>query len=165
VSIPFSRSMRSLNTDNYRPSLVGAVVGAVLLMAWVAWFFLARITIYETGQITSVTQAGQIVVDFPAEAHGRIQIGQSALLRFDGAVGDQLGAVPAVVYEVHTQGQDDPVQAELFALSSAVALYDDLAGQAEIEIERPSPADLVLRASGQLIDTPPISLSPQERSD
>ena len=43
----FSRSLRSLEADRFRWSLVGIVVGIVLLATWIAWFFLARVALYE----------------------------------------------------------------------------------------------------------------------
>ena len=43
----FSRSLRSLEADRFRWSLVGIVVGILLLSSWVAWFFLARVALYE----------------------------------------------------------------------------------------------------------------------
>jgi multidrug resistance efflux pump len=39
--------MSSLTADGFRRSLVGMLLAAVLLSAWAAWFFLARVTLYE----------------------------------------------------------------------------------------------------------------------
>jgi membrane fusion protein (multidrug efflux system) len=43
----FSRSLRSLEADRFRFSLLGIVVGILLLATWIAWFFLARVALYE----------------------------------------------------------------------------------------------------------------------
>lgn len=164
MSIPFSRSMRSLNTDSFRPSLVGLFFAIVLLTAWAAWFFLARVTLYEISQTARVTKEGMVVADFPPEALGRIRPGQPALLRFGGDVGDQAGTIPAIVANVTNQAREGRVRVELFALVDAAfpgPLQEGLTGQVEIEVEHVSPATLVVRASGQFLDTPPISLSPQ----
>jgi hypothetical protein len=48
VSLSFSRSLRSLQNDSYGLSLVRQAVGILLLAAWSAWFFLAKVTLYET---------------------------------------------------------------------------------------------------------------------
>ena len=168
MSTPFSRSMRSLYADGFRPSLVGILVAVVLLIAWAGWFFLARITFYETGQIVSVTGEGIVVADFPPEALGRIQSGQSALLWFDSAAGDQAEAIPSVVIDVVNQAQEERVQVELYILGDAIAfvsLYEGSTGQAEVEVERISPASLVMRAAGLSTDSPSLALSPQDRPD
>lgn len=43
----FSRSLRSLEADRFRWSLLGIVVGILLLAAWLAWFFFADVALYE----------------------------------------------------------------------------------------------------------------------
>ena len=47
--------MRSLQADKARLSLLGLMAAGVLLIAWMAWFFLARMTVYETGQLIRQT--------------------------------------------------------------------------------------------------------------
>ncbi len=169
MSISFSRSMRSLNADSLRPSLVGLVVAILLLVAWATWFFLAQITLYETGQIVDQTRDGTIVANFPPEAQGRIYQGQSALLRFDAAPESQTGPISAIVTDVANSVQEGQLQVELFALpddtASQAPLQNGLTGQVEIEIEHISPATLVMRSSGQLFDTQPVSLDSQDNSD
>lgn len=168
MSIPFSRSMRSLKADSYRPSLAGLLVAMLLLIAWSGWFFLARITLQETGQIVSATGRGTVIAQFPVETLGRIHRGQSALLRLDAVTEDEAVPIPAIVLDVAKDTQEGQGQVEVFPLPEAAArmpLQDNLTGRVEIEVERLSPAALVVRASGQLIDTPPVSLSPRDRSD
>ena len=43
----FSRSLRSLNADNFRASLWGILLVAALLLAGACWFFFARVQLYE----------------------------------------------------------------------------------------------------------------------
>ena len=50
MSTPFTRSLRSLRMDRFRLSLVGLVTSILLLAAWMVWFFLARISLYEISQ-------------------------------------------------------------------------------------------------------------------
>lgn len=40
--------MRSLANDKYSPSLLVILVATIILSAWAAWLFLARISVYET---------------------------------------------------------------------------------------------------------------------
>ncbi|HKS27682.1 MAG TPA: HlyD family efflux transporter periplasmic adaptor subunit [Pyrinomonadaceae bacterium] len=53
----FSRSTRSLVADSFRPTVLGTLVGVILLAAWASWLFFARISLYE------VTQTARLEVD------------------------------------------------------------------------------------------------------
>ena len=44
---PFFKTTRSLETDTARPSLLGTAAAALLLAAWVGWFVLGEVTVYE----------------------------------------------------------------------------------------------------------------------
>lgn len=160
--------MRSLQADDFRLSLLGILIAVILLLAWAGWFFLARITFYETGQIVRVNRDGTIVADFGPGALGRLQRGQPAQLTFDNVSGDLAQTSPSIVIGVANQSQENRVQAELYILGDAIALaylYDDLTGQVEVEVERISPATLVLRAAGLSTDSPAVSHSPQDLSE
>ena len=88
------RALRSLEADRFHGSLLGLLLAAALLVAWMAWFLLARVALYETSDtarleldaLGTVSQRGELklVADFPAAALGRIQPGQAAGLRLDG---------------------------------------------------------------------------------
>lgn len=43
----FSRSLRSLEADRFRWSLLGIVAGILLLAIWMGWFFFAEVALYE----------------------------------------------------------------------------------------------------------------------
>lgn len=60
MAIPFSRSTRSLNADSYHRSSLGLITVMLILAAWVAWLFLARVTLYE------VTDTARLEVDSAA---------------------------------------------------------------------------------------------------
>src|SRR5262245_44592622 len=72
MSIPFSRSMQSLAADGFRYSLSGMLLAAAFLSAWTAWFFLARITLYEisAGARLEVSKAAHPV---EAQVAGRVR--------------------------------------------------------------------------------------------
>ncbi|HLG13779.1 MAG TPA: hypothetical protein VJH03_04525 [Blastocatellia bacterium] len=64
-SSPFSRSLRSLNADSFRRGLIVSAVAASLFIAWLYWFFNARVALY------SVTDTARIEVEqavFPVQA-------------------------------------------------------------------------------------------------
>jgi multidrug resistance efflux pump len=72
MPIPFSRSMQSLAADGFRYSLSGMLLAAALLSAWTAWFFIARITLYEVsaGARLEVSEAAHPV---EAQVAGRVR--------------------------------------------------------------------------------------------
>ena len=75
----FSRSLRSLDADSFRGSLVGIAVGLSLLTAWLAWFFLARVALYE------VADAARLEVD--NEPHEIMSVVTGRVLRNEMRLG------------------------------------------------------------------------------
>ena len=97
----------------------------------------------------------RVVAEFaPERALGRIQPGQQAKLRLSGFSWVQYGSVPATVSRVGKEPQNGTVRVEL-ALDEPdafpVALSHGLPGTLEVEVERISPAALVLRAAGNVV--------------
>jgi len=161
---PFANTLRSLNADRFHAALIGLGVALVLLIAWGSWFFLARITVYEVSATALVGKDGFVIADFPSARPGRIRRGQSAWLYpvRDGA--KQPGSVPAVVIGSIGSPAAEPARVKLFPVLDR-DLSDILpAGQkvrVKVEVESVSPAVMVLRTSGLLVDTPGVALSPQ----
>jgi len=57
MAIPFARSMRSLDADSFRLSGTLLAVAGLLLAAWLGWFFLAEISLYEVSEVARVEVA------------------------------------------------------------------------------------------------------------
>ena len=75
---PFTRSMRSLAADGFGRSILGLLLVVGLLGAWIAWFCLARVTLYE------VTELGRLEVggaSYPVAASvaGRVVVTRMSL--------------------------------------------------------------------------------------
>ncbi|MBN1486787.1 MAG: hypothetical protein JW981_04045 [Anaerolineae bacterium] len=165
MSIPFSRSMRSLQADSSRPTLFGMGLAAILMAAWLAWFFLGNITIYESSQSAKVTPDGYIIAQFSPESLAKIKQGQYALLRINGTPSEDAYTRLAVVTDTYPAIPEKEGQVKLFILLDEVTPVPPPAGttgQVDIEVEYISPALLVMRASGQFLDTPLVSVSPQK---
>jgi hypothetical protein len=47
--------MRSLEADSFRPSWLSLLLIVAILGSWLAWFFLARITLYEVSEAAQLT--------------------------------------------------------------------------------------------------------------
>jgi multidrug resistance efflux pump len=71
MSIPFSRSIRSLAADGFRRSRVGMLIAVVLLTLWAVWFCLARVTLYEV-TTTARLEVKQAVYPIEAPVEGRV---------------------------------------------------------------------------------------------
>jgi len=90
----------------------------------------------------------------PEDALGRVRPGQSARFRLRGFPWIQFGSIPARVASLASESLDGGVRVELSverALDFPVTLQHGLPGLLEIEIERVSPATLVLRSAGAMV--------------
>ena len=159
MALSFSRSLRSLQQDSFGPTLAALIITSLLLMAWCAWFFLAKVTLYETSREFSVQRDGSLLVNFSPEALARLRPGQAATLRLANRVAPEGQTFPALVMDT-PQTNDQTSQVELHVFSPE-PLQPGQAGQIQVEVEYVSPAVLVLRSAGQWVDDPKLTLSPQ----
>lgn len=155
MAMPFSRTMRSLYADSFYFSLAGLIVAILLLLTWMAWFFMARMTLYETGQLVQAKRTGTIVADFPLAAAEHIRSGQVALAYPQG-LGEATGApLQAVVTEV-LPAHEQRVRIELFPHSEITVRHippGTVTGRVTVEVAHISPAMLLLRAIQSLQST------------
>jgi membrane fusion protein (multidrug efflux system) len=123
---------------------IGSVVAAGERMA----------TIVPEGQL-------RVIASYPpAAAIGRIRRGQKGRLRLEGFPSVQYGTLGVEVDAVAAELRDGAIRVDLRVLpdaSSAITLEHGLPGSVEIEIERVSPAVLMLRAAGRLVSKPTVS--------
>jgi hypothetical protein len=150
MSIPFSRSTRSLTLDSFRPALIGLALAILTLLALLTWFFLARVTLYQTSASANLKPDGQIIAAFPAETFSQLKPGQAAILRL-GQAGDQRQvSIPAVVFD--TQGGNEQVVLIVTDVSALPGtLTEETPGRVDVEVEYITPAELLLRASGKFL--------------
>jgi len=164
---PFARSMRSLELDGFHSTLVLLLVGALLFCGWLAWFLFAEVSLYavtDTARIEVIQETHPVsdkvivVAEFaPPEALGRVRPEQRGRLRLDGFPWAQYGTVSATVARVATETQNGKIRVELDveeAPDFPVSLQHGLTGTLEIEVERVSPAHLVLRSIGRASSRP-----------
>jgi multidrug resistance efflux pump len=135
----FSRTMRSLEADGFRRSNWSILLVAVLLGAWLMWFFLARLSRYE------VTDQARLEVDravYPvqAPASGRVVVTRLAL-------GQQVQAGDVLV-EVDTDPerlQLEEERARLASLSPEIAALRQETGAVEQARREERQASTVMR--------------------
>jgi membrane fusion protein (multidrug efflux system) len=113
-------------------------------------------------RVGAVVPSGQlrVVAQFPpAAALGRVRKGQSARVRLEGFPWLQYGSLSARVDTVAQEPRDGLVRVELEVLpqkDDRIPLQHGLPGVVEVDVERISPATLMLRAAGQLAARPVV---------
>src|SRR5262245_11939316 len=88
----------------------------------------------------------------PSVALGRIRDGQSARIRLEGFPWTQYGSAPAKVTNVSGEVRDGQIRVDLAldrSSDSSIPLQHGLPAEVQVEIERISPASLVLRSVGR----------------
>lgn len=150
MSIAFSRSLRSLAANDFRASALGLLLVITLLLAWLAWFLLARVALYEVSTTARLVSKSQAIAEFPRAALGRIAPGQPAHVRLDAFSAGQAAAIRATVSQVMAGTYDGRVLVliEIYP-APAIPLQQGLTGTAVIEVEQVTPVELVLRAAGR----------------
>lgn len=114
----------------------------------------------EGGKLGAVIPPGKlkIVAEFaPPAALGRIRPGQHGRLRLQGYPWTQYGSIRTTVVSVAGEIRDGRVRVELSAEpepGSRIPLQHGLPGAVEVQVERISPANLVLRAAGRILSEP-----------
>lgn len=161
MTLPFSRSVRSLDIDSYRASRIGMILAIVVMILLLLWFFFAKVTLFEISSDISLTEDGHVVANFPNEAIRRIKPGQPAILRAQVGPDQATLTLSAIVIRTdRTSGQ-----AEIVVLSeegAVIPLLEELSGQVQVEVEYVTPATLVRRASGSYLNNSQFPVSPQE---
>jgi membrane fusion protein (multidrug efflux system) len=101
----------------------------------------------------------RVVAHFlPAVALGRVQPGQAARLRLEGFPWAQYGSLAAIVSSVAHEARNGMIRVELSLVPEAlttIPLQHGLPGTVEVEVERVSPATLILRGVGHRLGVSP----------
>lgn len=138
--IAFSKTLRALDADSFRISNLALIAGVALVGAWVWWLMAGSVPQYEISRDV-VVQPNRFLASFPPRALERIRPGQSASLHLDSET------IPAKVIALGADAATGQVRAILLPAAEnrvPAAAHAEVA----IEVERVSPATLILRASG-----------------
>lgn len=97
----------------------------------------------------------RVVAEFqPSDSLGRIRAGQQASLRLDGFPWAEYGKVASQVTIIASEPRSGQIRVELLVYPESapmIPLQHGLPGKLEVEVERISPATLVLRSVGKLL--------------
>jgi hypothetical protein len=133
--IPFARTLRALDADDFRTSRLGMLLAAAVLAAWVWWALAARVPQYEVSSNVRLDSNGETAVAYFRDT--QIRVGQHGILRTNAS------PVDAQVTGVTAAG-DGQVRVNLRLSQPPAAVPLTL----EIETDRVSPATIALRAAG-----------------
>jgi hypothetical protein len=141
--IAFSRTLRAFDADDFRISNVLLLLVFVLLAAWSWWFFRSTVPQFETTHDVRI-QPNLFVATFPARALEHLRPGQSAALQVDGLV------IPAKVSAIANDAAGGRIRVLLMpATERQPPANGHHEVEASVEIERVTPAALILRAIGR----------------
>ena len=142
MSIPFTRSLRSLESDSYRSTLILLLVASPLFLGWLAWFFTGQVALQEVSEQFTQGDAGLIVVTFE-QGLPPMMAGGAARLRLSGEDGAPDRLLPGYVHRF-VPFADGTTVAHI-VLDDPIFFDDDarLTGQAMIEIDTVSPAEFL----------------------
>ena len=107
----------------------------------------------------------KVVAEFPPDVVGLIRSGQAARMRLSSFPWTQYGTLAATVTSVAGEVRDGKIHVEMAlrdVSSSPIPVQHGLPGTVEIEVERVSPAALLLRAV-RFLQTPRAREQPRER--
>ncbi len=146
-------TMRRLESDIERRRILAPITGRLAECAALR----PGAHISEGQQLGVILPGGrlQVVAEFePSAALGKVRAGQPAVVRLQGFPWAHYGTISAQVSRVADEIRDGKVRVELAVISAAnarIPYQHGLPGSVEVEVERISPAALVLRSAGQAI--------------
>ena len=149
----FSRTTRSLSADGHSSTLIGLLVVLLLLVVWGAWFFAAGVPIRQSSASAQVTSPRQVTATFSSDGLLGINRGQLVDFHPAGNIGAQNGAIPGIVTGVSEESSGELTVVEIalrFEHALPAPLQEGLKGQVDIELERVSPATLILMSAGMV---------------
>ena len=141
MSLPFARSLRSLESDSYQAAMIGLLIVSPLFLGWLIWFFMGEVALHQASPHMTPIDDGLIAVTF-TDGLPPLEAGIEARIRLEGLEGspDQtfLGHVHRFVAQT-----DGSMVAHISLDDRQSADTDILVGEAAIEIDSVSPAEFL----------------------
>jgi len=140
MSLPFARSERSLQTDDYRTALICSLIALPLFIAWLVWFFAGDLPVRAVSQQLTVGDFDTLVANFTLDEPLTLQSGDAAWLRLQLSGEEHLTTVPAIISEVRAR-RDGTYDVYLYPTddSFTASSLSTFTGQAEVDVEARSP--------------------------
>ena len=122
------------------------------MLTLILWFFFARVSVHETSPEVSLSEDGRFLVTFSEESLTRIQPGQEALVRLFSIADEPPLTLEGVVFDVFPESN----QIEVIIISEDffdIPITNNISAQVDIEIEQITPFNLIMRYSGQFVES------------
>jgi hypothetical protein len=142
MSIAFPRSLRSLNRDTGRATVIGVVVSMLLIITWGAWFVLARSPVYVASSELLLEPDGTLVARFDPATLTRIRQGQQARLLLESDRDATVQILPATVLRTPDPRRDG----EGIVLLRLAERPPYVNGELQIAVAYVSPLELLLHS-------------------
>ncbi|MCE7985999.1 MAG: hypothetical protein DYG89_32885 [Caldilinea sp. CFX5] len=148
MSLPFARTERALQTDDYRTAWICGLVALPLFVAWLVWFFGGNLPAHQRSQQLAIGDYGTVVATFAVAALPDLAVGDRATLRLQLTDEESLTTVPATVADIH-QRADGRYDVFFYpdAAFSAVLSRASLTGEAEVNVAGRSPFRTLLQTN------------------
>ena len=148
MSLPFARTERALQTDDYRTAWICGLVALPLFVAWLVWFFVGNLPAQTSSQQLAIGDYGTVVATFAGTTLPDLAVGDRATLRLQLAEGEPLTTVPATVADIHrrTDGRYDVFFYPDAAFSSVLSRAS-LTGEAAVNVAGASPFRTLLQTN------------------
>ncbi len=145
MSLPFSRSLRSLNTDSFLVARIGLILSGAALAALLFWFFLGKVSLFETSDQLEVNEQGNLMAQFNQGTASHIQPGTEGKLSLMTGQGEQPVTIPVYVFRIDRE--TDRVELLIGgSIENSPASTGTIDGMVSIEIARVAPVEIVLRS-------------------
>lgn len=145
MSLPFARSERSLQTDDYRTALISLSLGFPLFVAWIVWFLVGDMPLYSVSDQLSASEDGSIVASFALDEPPDLALGAPIRVRLQFPDEDGLTTVPATVWDIVEQ-DDGTYDVEVYpdVDQIAVASLETIEGRIAFDNDDRSPFEYLL---------------------
>lgn len=145
MAIPFSRTVRSMYHDSFRPSLIAVTIIGLLLLFWMTWFFMGRLPIYATSSDFQVQEDGMLMANFPAASFEGLRPGQTGEFVPTMAGANTQSPIRVQIMDVPAS----PAEPVEVYLDAAELLPPGQTGSIKVLVGRITPAKLLWRSIGR----------------
>jgi hypothetical protein len=150
MSVSFPQTMRSLKSENIRPSLFALIIIILLLAGWFMWFFFANVPVYQASTDLTINREGLLVATYSKQVASKIRLGQPVTLKLKQTTDHAAANLNGVVMDILKTTDEKYRNVEIY-LFSPEEIPSSPSGQVMIEVDSVSPASLVVESTGQLL--------------
>ncbi len=156
MSTTFVHSIKLLDRDNRRGSIWMGITAVFVLLAWLSWFLFARIPLYVTSANAQVEGILRIDAFFSPQDVMQLEVGQLAKLQLNAYSATDNSVIIIELIQIDRQIQDGLIRVVFQVRSEPrlpFLLQQGLYGDVVVEVNRLSPANLLLKGIGRRVNS------------